>query len=127
MIVGIVGGRDYGTYEAVVQAWDLFERLRRPITHVVSGGARGVDSYAVDIARARGVSYTEHYPDYNRYGRYDAPKKRNTLIVNDCEELLAIWDGISGGTRDSVEKARALGKPVFYFNPCRTSLTSPRR
>ena len=42
-------------------------------------------------------------------------------IVNNCDVLLAVWDGQSargkGGTADIVNYARAMGRPVVILNP----------
>lgn len=42
-------------------------------------------------------------------------------IVNNCDVLLAVWDGLSargkGGTADIVSYARAMGRPIVIINP----------
>ena len=42
-------------------------------------------------------------------------------IVNSCDVLLAVWDGLpargKGGTADVVAYARAMGRPVVILNP----------
>ncbi|MEO6244657.1 MAG: DUF4231 domain-containing protein [Opitutaceae bacterium] len=42
-------------------------------------------------------------------------------IVNNCDVLLAVWDGLpargKGGTADVVAYARAMGRPVVILNP----------
>jgi len=42
-------------------------------------------------------------------------------IVNNCDVLLAVWDGLpargKGGTADVVAYARAMGRPVVIINP----------
>jgi hypothetical protein len=42
-------------------------------------------------------------------------------IVNNCDVLLAVWDGLpargKGGTADVVAYARAMGRPVIILNP----------
>lgn len=42
-------------------------------------------------------------------------------IVNHCDVLLAVWDGLSargkGGTADIVAYARAMGRPLIIINP----------
>jgi len=50
-------------------------------------------------------------PDYKSYGRY-APIRRNTDIINNSDYILALWDGNSKGTQDSIKKAKNLNKIV---------------
>jgi hypothetical protein len=64
-------------------------------------------------------------PDYERYGRYVAPKIRNTEIVEYCDEVVAFWDGFSSGTRDTLKKAVAAGKPISVFD--HTGTLMPKR
>jgi len=90
-----------------------FDALK--LQHVVSGGAVGVDSLAVDYAKRNNIPFTEHLPDYETYGRYKAPKVRNGIIAADCDEMVAFWDGVSGGSLDAISKARALNKPVRIY------------
>jgi hypothetical protein len=41
----------------------------------------------------------------------------NTTIVRDSDVVIAFWDGKSTGTLDTIEKAKALGKPVGVVLP----------
>lgn len=86
------------------------------ITEVISGGAIGVDAFARRWARENSVRYTEFLPDWNKYGK-SAGFKRNVLIVNAAEQLIAVWDGFSRGTHHSVELARTRNIPVFIYYP----------
>ena len=82
---------------------------------VVSGGARGVDQYAADAAGSCGLIRVVVHPAWvNRHGRQDktAGFRRNSIIIDLADEVWAFWDGKSRGTKDSIDKARAAGKPV---------------
>ena len=50
-------------------------------------------------------------PNYERYGR-GAPIKRNYEIVDYADEVLAIWDGKSRGTRSVIDYCNKKGKKV---------------
>lgn len=85
---------------------------RRPDL-LVSGGAEGVDTWAVQTASELGVPYREHLPKHRRWAP-DGFKARNDLIAADCTRLLAIRCAESktygsGYTRDEAERR---GKPV---------------
>ena len=78
---------------------------------IVSGGAKGVDSLAAEAALAGGLPVTVFVPDYEKYGRA-APHVRNRKIVENCDRLVAFWDGMSRGTASTIALARRQGKPV---------------
>lgn len=115
--VAIVGSRNYPQMDKV---WTLIERLAKkdPAVIIVSGGARGVDTVAAAAARIAGLAVEELLPDWTRYGN-EAGFERNTRIVAVADRVIAFWDGASGGTRDTLEKARLLGKPVLVILPSR--------
>lgn len=50
-------------------------------------------------------------PRYDRYRRV-APLKRNEQMVDICDKVLVFWDGISRGTKHTIEYARKIGKPI---------------
>ena len=95
---------------------------------VISGGAKGADTYGVQWAEARGIPIKEYKPsqdlvrEYIRQGdsRNFAYKKaantRNTDIVNSSDRVVAFWDKKSTGTKDTLTKAKESKKKVSYFN-----------
>ena len=42
---------------------------------------------------------------------------RNQWMVDNCDILLAVWDGSSGGTANCVKYAIAQGKQIVHINP----------
>ena len=78
---------------------------------IVSGGAKGADTYAREYARKKGLKLIEFFPNYEEYGRY-APLERNKLIVDECDCVLAFWDGKSKGTKYTMDYAKEKNKPV---------------
>lgn len=106
MRVAIVGSRDYRNRTAVVNyVCDLPDG-----TVVVSGGARGVDSLAVKMAEECGLSFVVFYADWS-LGKKAGPL-RNQKIVDHADMVVAFHDGVSRGTRSTIELARKAGKPV---------------
>lgn len=79
---------------------------------VVSGGAQGVDRVAVAAAKARGLEWKEHLPDYEKHGGKMAPIVRNILIVDDCDVLVAFPSPWSVGTWHAISVAREKEKEV---------------
>ena len=104
MPLAIIGSRD-------CPAVDIEEYLDEMPDAIVSGGAKGADTYAREFAEKKGIRLIEHLPDYAKYGRA-APLVRNRLIIDDCDEVLAFWDGKSKGTKYTIDYAKKMGKPV---------------
>jgi hypothetical protein len=116
MKIAIVGSRDFCTHEegehgivcplneaAKDAVYTILSRHQHKDT-VVSGGARGVDSWAE--AAAKGVGMTvEIYPaDWETHGR-SAGFKRNEDIIRAADKVYAVWDGASRGTKHSIDLA----------------------
>lgn len=110
--LGIVGSRDFPD-EVMVRA--ILTGVLKDYHVVVSGGARGVDTWAVETAREVGAQVCEHKPDKSRgiAGLFE----RNTLIVRDSDLIIAFWDGKSRGTLDTLKKAHSLGKVIAVVQP----------
>lgn len=127
MKVGIVGGREFNDYDLVKIT---MHRLYPDATVIVSGGARGADSLGKQYADDHGLIaeiYDADWPTLtpgcrvgiNRSGKQynkDAGHIRNTTIVENSDAIVAFWDGNSPGTRDTVKKIRATGKPLHVIN-----------
>ena len=56
-------------------------------TVMISGGAKGVDSIAIEIAKNMGFQTRVHAPQGKEWKYY---KKRNLQIANDCDELYCL-------------------------------------
>lgn len=88
-------------------------------TEVVSGHAVGVDLLAEETAEARGLkvkSFPVTKEDWSRYG-LGAGKRRNGFIIAYAERVVAFWAKGSGGTENSIFRARAAGKHVEIIYP----------
>jgi hypothetical protein len=110
--IAIVGSRNFAPLRWVSFYVDVHTRMTDTI---ISGGAVGVDAEAVRTAKARGQPFIVIRPDWNKYGKA-AGMMRNTQIVDQCDKLVAFWDGKSKGTLDSIMKAAKAGKHV-EINP----------
>ena len=113
MIIGVVGSR------TITDRQWIYNTLRTlPITMIVSGGASGVDTIAIDYAREYGLPYKIFHPDWAKY-RGSAGAIRNLLIVRESEHIVAFWDGKSKGTKITIDiakrESKVLGKSLTVY------------
>lgn len=115
MRVAVVGSRDFPQLD---QVWQFILKLaaRDPETIIISGGARGVDTVAAVAARFAGLAVEEVLPDWDRHGSL-AGLARNSQIVERADAVAAFWDGVSRGTKDTLDKTRAANKKLLVFLP----------
>lgn len=115
-ILAIVGSTDWeGGEDGLVQAQALIVRIlseSRP-DKVISGGAPGIDTTAIIIAKSMGIPTHEYKPEFRRW----APrgfKARNILIARECTRLLSIRSRVSKtyGSGWTADFAESHGKPV---------------
>ena len=90
---------------------DIEAHLKSIPDTIVSGGAKGVDTYAREFARRKGLKMIEIFPDYEKYGNF-APLERNKRIVDESDCILAFWDGKSRGTKYALDYAKEKHKPI---------------
>lgn len=112
MKLAIVGSRSFTDYTYFKECMKQFENSE--ISYIISGGAVGADTLAEKYAAENNIPVKIFYPDYNLHGK-KAPILRNTTIVENSDVVVAFWNGVSGGTRDSINKARKLKKAVVIF------------
>ena len=86
---------------------------------LVSGGASGPDSLAKAYAKTHGLDFIEFLPYFRleKGGKFDARDFyiRNMQIIDNCDKVLAFWDGESKGTRHALDYALKTGKPVMII------------
>ena len=78
---------------------------------IISGGANGVDTLAEEYADKKRISKLILRPRYDLYRRA-APLKRNDEMVQLCDKVLIFWDGVSKGTKHTIDYANKIGKPI---------------
>jgi hypothetical protein len=90
----IAGSRDGVEYEDVVKA---MESCPWTPTEIVSGKARGSDTFGEQWANDNNIPIKEFPANWDRYGKR-AGYIRNTDMANYADALVAVWDGKSKGT-----------------------------
>lgn len=111
----------------------------------ISGMAMGFDQWAAVICLREGIPLTAAIPfkgqeklwlkssqeQYNKIlvkcnnihivceGGYAAWKMqhRNKWMVDNCDILIACWDGTSGGTENCIQYAEKIGREIYRIDP----------
>ena len=113
MIVAVVGSREFRNRELFNR--ELAARLQ-PSDIIISGGARGPDSWAEEYAKQHGHEFHLYEADWNQEGK-SAGFKRNRRMAIACDKVLAFWDNRSKGTRHTIEIAHQLGREIIVVFP----------
>jgi len=95
--------------DAMNEAW---EQEGISATSIVSGTAAGVDTLAIKFADAYNLPCAKFPADWNTHGK-SAGYKRNVVMAENADALVAIWDGESRGTQHMINIARARGLKVY--------------
>ena len=128
--LGIVGSRVWTSRSG--QVWNpkitnpkqhVFDKMDQYVKKhgkpslVISGGARGADTYGVEWAASRGIKTKVYEPKRSQHLDFrTAAMARNTDIVNASDHVIAFLDKKSRGTLDTLTKAKTTKKKVSYFN-----------
>lgn len=127
-----------------IEAFLASKKAKHPGLEVISGMALGVDQWAADSAHVLGIPVQAYVPflgqestwnesqkkEYNRIllkcssikvccsGSYEPWKMqiRNMDMVNDSDELAAVWNGKKeGGTWNCIQYAIEVGKTISFI------------
>ena len=108
MKVAIIGSRNFNDYELVVETLLEYENI---ITLIVSGGAKGADMLGERWAKEKNKELLVFHPDWVKYGK-SAGFIRNKDIIENSDIVFAFWDGISKGTKHSIDLSVKLNKEL---------------
>lgn len=107
----VAGGRDFDFCDMVRQCIELeylpfYENLT-----IITGGARGADRCGKLAAEALYLPNWEYMAEWDLYGK-SAGYRRNVLMAEQADALLAFWDGESKGTKHMIDIATERGLEV---------------
>jgi hypothetical protein len=109
--VAIVGSRHFAP---LGQVTDYVNGLPAHAS-IVTGGASGVDATATKAARTRSLAVQVLPMSFEEVRDAAVAEERRSKLVAACDVLVAFWDGVSPGTRATVERALDAGKEVHVF------------
>lgn len=114
MNVAVIGSRGFNDYDRVVKVLDAINE-KVSISKIVSGGAIGADSLGELYANENEIETLIFKPDWAKFGK-GAGLIRNKDIVDNSDIVVAFWDGISKGTKNSIDYATKKCKKVIVIN-----------
>lgn len=114
MKLAVVGSRGFDDYDLLKSKLDSIHK-RKPITCIVSGGARGADKLSEKWADDNNIPKLIFIPDWNKYGKR-AGFLRNKDIIENADAVVAFWDGISKGTQHSINLSKKYKKSCLIVN-----------
>lgn len=106
--LAIIGSRGFNDYTLLRSVLDPYKDV---ITLVVSGGAKGADSLGEMWANENNIKTKIFYPDWEAHGKR-AGFIRNEYIIKEGDGVIAFWDGISPGTKSSIDLCKKYNKPI---------------
>jgi len=89
------------------KVFKIFDTCPWQITEVICGCAKGVDTLGEDWAKSKGIPVRRFPADWS-IGK-SAGVIRNSNMVNYGEASLIVWDGVSRGTFDTINKSWKKG------------------
>lgn len=107
-VLAIVGSRSFSDYDLMCREIELF---CPNVTKIVSGGAKGADTLGERYASEHDIPTEILLPDWKAYGK-SAGILRNKDIVAASTHVIAFWDGVSPGTKHSIQEARKKKKEL---------------
>lgn len=110
MRVLVCGGRDYTDKMAV---WYYLDAYGPPeITEIVSGMARGVDSFAAEWATRFGFKLYKFPADWKKHGNRAGPIRNQQMLDEGKPDLVIAFPG-GNGTKDMVTRSKKAGIKVI--------------
>ena len=100
----VSGGRDFCDVEYIVSKLSKLHSIC-PISKVVAGGARGVDTIAVHWAELMDIPFTVYEAQWSTLGRKAGPVRNIEMLQMESPDLVMAFPG-GVGTAHMVESAR---------------------
>lgn len=113
MKIAVIGSREGFTKEQIGKV--MVVEFGQQGHTLVTGGARGVDTFAIEFAKENNYPSTEVIKPLNPSNKLDY-LFRNIEIITKADKILAFWDGMSRGTKFVIDYARGRKKDITVYN-----------
>ncbi len=121
----VVGSRSFNDYQLMCEKLDFLLQNKKYIV-IVSGGAKGADSYAERYANEHSdkCRLKVFEADWNKYGKSAGYKRNEQMHLYLCSPsdkdrgVVAFWSTIeqSKGTKHNFKLAREYGNPIRVYD-----------
>ena len=101
--IAVIGSRDFKNKNLLDQSLQEVQE-KYNITEIISGGAKGADTFGVQWGNKHSIPTTIFYPDFKKRKR--AYHFRNRQIVQSSDIVIAFWNGRSSGTKYTMSYAK---------------------
>lgn len=105
MKVAVIGSRSFDDYDKMAKVLDELN-----ITELVTSGARGADSLAQKYAEIKGIPCKLFLPLHQTDPSVKYHVKwffvRNKELVDYADHVVAFWNGLSKGTKSTIDYAK---------------------
>lgn len=116
-VVLVCGARDYARRERVFEVLDIYHGRIGPTMLILTGGARGADTFAREWAVSRKVDHMVLHAKWELYGKSAGPIRNRRMAKRKPRLVLAFHSNIdaSKGTADmiGIAKDRDIKHKVF--------------
>ena len=113
----IAGSRGFSNYKLLKETCDKYLREKKK-THnivIISGHARGADSFGEKYASDEDLDLEIYPADWKKYGK-SAGFMRNEQMADIADAVIAFWNGESHGTKHMIDIAEEKGLNVRVVN-----------
>ncbi|MEK6882556.1 MAG: DUF4326 domain-containing protein [Nanoarchaeota archaeon] len=114
--IAVIGSRSVQDKKIV---FDYLDSKYDKIEMIVSGGANGPDSYGAEWAAQKGfpcLIFNAQWHDKNNIYNKGAGYRRNHDIIKSCDICVSFYDGISRGTKHSMELCKQYNKKLIIID-----------
>ena len=115
--VAVIGSRSFTNYQRLesVLLYSFGQQVKNKSILIVSGGASGADTLAERFAKEYSLEKEIYPANWDKYGK-KAGYLRNEMIVKNSDTVIAFWDGISKGTKHSINLAKKHHKALLVID-----------
>lgn len=113
MRILVCGGRDFGK-KFEERIWIINQLDTFTFTHLIQGGASGVDTCARTYAISHDLPYTEYPAQWGKYSKSAGFIRNKQMLDEGKPDLVVAFPG-GRGTKMMIELAQKAGVPVREF------------
>ena len=129
--LAIIGTREFNNYGIMKDILISLITSNVNVIEIISGGAKGADTLAEQFAKEKDIPTKIFLPEWDNIDHPDAIVKtnrlrkkydagagfrRNKLIIERADSVVAFWDGKSNGTKHSLNIAKKLKKHYMVYD-----------